>query len=286
MLTSIDTSSYQKFLSEFVNDSTLKPDDFQQEGDYQILVDKLDEGLTIHHDIPEEDLPEIKLMEEELSHLEIEMDEDELDGNDLHEYSEQQIQIDGLDEFDLSVNDSPEDEEQASFKTTPDEENDYHNFDNYQENGKQDNFNQHYGGASSSSGRNDVPHHDQLNNEHEYQTENSPQELGRDYDLQVDTQRNDHQAQSAYTPAARGRNQYQLGTPNDAFQRSPSTPFFTPRNESDYQTSKYSGMSQMSQSTINEVLIEARNECHSLRALNEKLLLSADDYRQKLGLYE
>lgn len=68
---SVDTSSYQKFLHEFVNDSTITKQSFndneqQEQQHFQSLVDRLDEGLT--YDLKIEDHA-FELEDEELSHL-------------------------------------------------------------------------------------------------------------------------------------------------------------------------------------------------------------------------
>lgn len=246
-----DTSSYQKFLSEFVNDSTItkqsllesKENEHLDQNDFQQLVDRLDEGLT--YDIPEED--EVEIREEDLSHL-------DNDSNSAGNADFQQDDVD-FDECDLSKLDNDSDEENDGLckkENSPiDSGNKYyiHELDVEQE--KVDRY----------------PADDHNNF---FSENNKPERILPEPKLNT-------VSPPFKTPASK----------IDGY--SVSTPFFTPRisdhdmTPTDNRASKYSASSQ---SAINEVLAEARDECHNLRVLNEKLIVASDDFRQKISYLE
>jgi hypothetical protein len=119
---SVDTSSYQKFLNEFVNDSTISKQSFNDNEqldhlNFQNLVDRLDEGLT--YDVPIDDRA-FELEEDELSNLDA-----DFNTSAVHE----ELALEEFGDMDISQLDSHSQDDNQNFKDYESNFNDNKEFD-------------------------------------------------------------------------------------------------------------------------------------------------------------
>ena len=278
----VENTSYQRFLSEFVNDSD--GDGFQRD-DFQELVDGLDEGLTLNL---QTDIPDEQTMDEHLKYEDMEASlhlEDhelpDLDQMDDSAFVHHLNQEEGLSKFNRTSNESSQVESMVSEpKELPVAD---------------------FGLSTNRPGLStrSVSSEDHAFKSSQYSTASTPKNtslvnnlVNANQFVQGSTQKSQYVPSFDATPQ---KSQYASfnNTPQiihhapslDATPRTTVSQYSmdaTPRNASHMSVPS----SFSSAFGINNMLVEARNECQSLRALNEKLLKASEDYRQQIGYLE